>query len=163
MSITSPANTEAVSRPYTRREPHPSATRFDQVCDVIRVKHYSLRTEHTYLQWIRRFAGFHRRHPGLLGEAEVRDFLTHLARDLHVTASTQNPCTGTIVGFVFIAVLLSLRFGSGYQFVSAPPLAPPGVGPTPKLSGPPPPTMTGANSPGSAGPLERGVRPQLLE
>lgn len=68
------------------------------------MKHYSLRTEHTYLQWIRRFVGFHRRHPGVLGEAEVRDFLTHLARDLHVSASTQNQAFSAVL-FLYREVL----------------------------------------------------------
>jgi hypothetical protein len=63
----------------------------DQVCDVMRVKHYSLRTERTYCDWIERFIRFHAlRHPRDMGEVEVSAFLTHLARDGKVAASTQN-------------------------------------------------------------------------
>ena len=63
----------------------------DQVREAIRLKHYSLRTEQTYLDWIKRFIRFHElRHPRDMGEAEVSAFLTHLARDGEVAASTQN-------------------------------------------------------------------------
>ena len=54
----------------------------DQVRDTIRLKHYSLRTEQAYTDWIRRFILFHnKRHPRDMAEAEVTEFLTHLARD----------------------------------------------------------------------------------
>ena len=52
----------------------------DQVRDVIRPKHYSIRTEETYVMWIRRFLLFHiKRHPSEMGEQEISEFLTHLA------------------------------------------------------------------------------------
>jgi hypothetical protein len=63
----------------------------DQVRQVLRVRHYALRTENCYVQWITRFIHFHqRRHPREMGAAEVEQFLTHLAVDGHVSASTQN-------------------------------------------------------------------------
>jgi hypothetical protein len=63
----------------------------DQVRNAIRVKHYSIRTEEAYVDWIRRFILFHnKRHPAEMAEAEVAQFLTHLARDANVAASTQN-------------------------------------------------------------------------
>jgi hypothetical protein len=63
----------------------------DRVRDVIRLKHYSIRTEQSYTDWIRRFILFHgKRHPLEMAEAEVTEFLTHLAQDCHVAASTQN-------------------------------------------------------------------------
>jgi hypothetical protein len=63
----------------------------DRVREAIRLKHYSLRTEHAYVDWIKRFIIFHQlRHPQEMGEAEVSAFLTHLARDGAVAASTQN-------------------------------------------------------------------------
>ncbi len=63
----------------------------DQVRDVVRRKHFSLRTEQAYLGWIRRFVLFHRkRHPREMAEQEVTEFLTSLARDSQVAASTQN-------------------------------------------------------------------------
>ncbi|MCV5920322.1 phage integrase N-terminal SAM-like domain-containing protein, partial [Escherichia coli] len=52
----------------------------DQVRDAIRVKHYSLRTEKTYVDWIKRFVLFHnKRHPREMGAPEIEQFLTHLA------------------------------------------------------------------------------------
>jgi len=63
----------------------------EQMRDVMRLKHYSLRTERSYCDWIERFIRFHAmRHPQEMGEAEVSAFLTHLARDGQVAASTQN-------------------------------------------------------------------------
>ena len=63
----------------------------DQVRDVVRRKHYSLRTEQAYTDWIRRFILYHgKRHPREMAESEVSDFLTHLARDGKVASSTQN-------------------------------------------------------------------------
>ncbi|MCU7885209.1 MAG: phage integrase N-terminal SAM-like domain-containing protein, partial [Candidatus Thiodiazotropha sp. (ex Lucinoma annulata)] len=52
----------------------------DQVRDRCRVKHYSIRTEKRYVDWIRRFILFHnKRHPSDMGGSEVEAFLTHLA------------------------------------------------------------------------------------
>ena len=63
----------------------------DRVRGAIRRKHYSIRTERAYTDWIRRFILFHgKRHPAEMGEAELTEFLTHLARDGNVAASTQN-------------------------------------------------------------------------
>jgi site-specific recombinase XerD len=63
----------------------------DQVRDVLRLKHYSLRTERSYCDWISRFIRFHQlRHPKEMGEAEMSSFLTQLARDGQVAAATQN-------------------------------------------------------------------------
>jgi hypothetical protein len=54
----------------------------DQVRDVIRRKHFSIRTEQSYVDWIRRFILFHnKRHPRDMAETEVTEFLTHLARE----------------------------------------------------------------------------------
>ncbi|WP_017326245.1 phage integrase N-terminal SAM-like domain-containing protein [Synechococcus sp. PCC 7336] len=63
----------------------------DRVRDALRTKHYAYRTEESYVQWIRRFIPFHnKRHPSEMGEAEVEAFLTHLAVQGKVAASTQN-------------------------------------------------------------------------
>jgi Phage integrase, N-terminal SAM-like domain len=60
----------------------------DQVRDVIRRKHYSIRTEQSYIVWIRRLILFHgTRHPLEMGEQEVTAFLSHLARNGGVAAS----------------------------------------------------------------------------
>ena len=62
----------------------------EQVRDVMRLKHYSLRTERSYCDWIERFIRFHAmRHPREMGEAEVSAFLTHLAVGENVSSSTQ--------------------------------------------------------------------------
>ena len=63
----------------------------EQVRDVMRFKHYSIRTERCYGDWIERFIRYHgKRHPREMSEVEVEAFLTHLARDGQVAASTQN-------------------------------------------------------------------------
>ena len=77
----------------------------DQMRDAIRVKHYSLRTEQTYCEWVERFIRFHNlRHPRDLGEAEVSEFLTHLARAGKVAASTQNQALSALL-FLYKQVL----------------------------------------------------------
>jgi integron integrase len=59
--------------------------------ETLRARHYSLRTEQAYVLWVKRFIRFHRmRHPKDMGEAEINAFLTHLAVDMKVSASTQN-------------------------------------------------------------------------
>jgi hypothetical protein len=63
----------------------------DQVRSAIRLRHYSPRTEEAYVGWIRRFVIFQqKRHPAEMGDIEVRQFLTHLAEKLEVSAATQN-------------------------------------------------------------------------
>ena len=77
----------------------------DQTRNVLRLFHYSIRTEETYIQWIKRFIFFHnKRHPKEMGEKEVRSFLTHLAVDKHVSASTQNQALSAIL-FLYKRVL----------------------------------------------------------
>jgi integrase len=63
----------------------------DQVRDKIRLKHYSIRTEQAYTDWIKRYIlYFGKRHPREMGAPEVERFLTHLAVNGRVSASTQN-------------------------------------------------------------------------
>jgi len=63
----------------------------DRVRWHLRVKHYSIRTEQTYVDWIRRYILFHcKRHPNEMGEQDISAFLTHLAVEKNVAASTQN-------------------------------------------------------------------------
>jgi hypothetical protein len=60
-----------------------------QVRDALRIKHYSYRTEQTYLDWIKRFIIFHnKRHPVEMGAPDVQAFISFLAVDPHVAAST---------------------------------------------------------------------------
>jgi integron integrase len=77
----------------------------DQLRDAIRRKHYSYRTEKTYLHWARRYILFHgKRHPSDLGENHIAGFLTHLAVDRRVSASTQNQALNAIL-FLYKQVL----------------------------------------------------------
>ncbi len=77
----------------------------DQVRDAIRVKHYSLRTEKIYVDWIKRFVLFHnKRHPREMGAPEIEQFLTHLALNENVAASTQNQALSAIL-FLYRDVL----------------------------------------------------------
>jgi len=72
---------------------------------VIRMKHYSYRTEQTYVQWIRRYILFHnKRHPSEMGVPEIEAFLTHLAVQEHVAASTQNQALSALI-FLYRQVL----------------------------------------------------------
>ncbi len=72
---------------------------------AIRARHYSRRTETAYLRWVRRFILFHdRRHPDAMGEAEVTAFLSSLAMDQHVSASTQSQALSAIL-FLYRKVL----------------------------------------------------------
>jgi len=77
----------------------------DRVRDELRLRHYSHRTEQAYLSWIRRFVLFHgKRHPTSMGEVEVTHFLSHLARERRVSASTQNQALGALL-FLYGVVL----------------------------------------------------------
>lgn len=73
--------------------------------DEIRKRHYSIRTEEAYLQWVRRYIQFHgRRHPASMGAPELEAFLTHLAVGRDVAASTQNQALSAIL-FLYREVL----------------------------------------------------------
>ena len=77
----------------------------DQVRGKIRLKHYSIRTEQSYLDWIKRYIIFHdKQHPASLGAAEVEAFLTHLAVERRVAASTQNQAKSALL-FLYRDVL----------------------------------------------------------
>lgn len=77
----------------------------DQLRDKLRLKHYSIRTEVQYVQWVRRFILFHdKRHPQEMGAGEVEAFLTHLAVSGRVAASTQNQALSALL-FLYREVL----------------------------------------------------------
>jgi integron integrase len=77
----------------------------DRVHEIIRRKHYSIRTEQAYVDWIKRFILFHdKRHPKELGATEVEAFLTHLAVDRNVSAATQNQAQSGLL-FLYREVL----------------------------------------------------------
>jgi integron integrase len=77
----------------------------DRVRWHLRVKHYSIRTEQAYVDWIRRYILFHhKRHPNEMGEKEIIRFLTHLAVEKNVAASTQNQAFSALL-FLYQQVL----------------------------------------------------------
>ena len=77
----------------------------DRMREAIRVRHYAIRTETTYIDWARRFILFHgKRHPQELGAPEVAAFLTYLAVDRNVASSTQNQAKSALL-FLYRVVL----------------------------------------------------------
>lgn len=77
----------------------------DQVRGRLRLKHYSLRTEQAYVGWIRRYIIFHgKRHPAEMGKPELEAFLTSLAVDRSVSASTQTQALSALL-FLYKEVL----------------------------------------------------------
>jgi site-specific recombinase XerC len=91
----------AVSAPVTPPKPK----LLDQVRQAIRTRHYSPRTEETYIHWIKRFIFFHnKRHPAEMAEPEIARFLSSLATESHVSASTQNQALNAVL-FLYRQVL----------------------------------------------------------
>ena len=87
------------SRPREGFCPNPELKLLDQVSEVMRFKHYSLRTERTYREWIKRFILFHgKRHPREMEVFEVERFLSDLATTRKVAASTQNQAFRVVEG-----------------------------------------------------------------
>lgn len=77
----------------------------DQLRNVIRLRHYSYRTEQSYAYWTRRFVHFHKlKHPAEMGETEVADFLSFLALDRNVAVATQDQALNALV-FLYRHVL----------------------------------------------------------
>ena len=75
----------------TRKFVPKSARLMDQVREVLRFHHYTYKTEKSYLSWILQFIRFHnKKHPKDMGKAEVEAFLSHLAINRNVSASTRN-------------------------------------------------------------------------
>jgi integron integrase len=96
---------KASSAPWEVFVPNPKAKLLDQVREVIRFRHYSIRTEQCYVQWIKEFIFYHnKRHPKEMGAVEIRAFLTHLAVRRNVAASTQNQALNALV-FLYKQVL----------------------------------------------------------
>ena len=94
--------------PVVRESRPPDAPKprlLDRVREAIRARHYSRRTEEAYVAWIRRYIVFHgKRHPAEMGAPEVTKFLTALAVDGHVAASTQNQALSALL-FLYKDVL----------------------------------------------------------
>ena len=86
-------NLEQPEKPAT-----PPPKLLDQVRDRLRLKHYSLRTEQAYVGWIKRYIIFHgKRHPSEMGKPELETFLTSLAVDRNVSASTQTQALSALL------------------------------------------------------------------
>ena len=124
-----PPNSLAIARRFWQHRHVPPTTAaaarspklLDRVRWHLRVKHYSIRTEQVYVDWIRRFILFHRkRHPNEMGECEITEFLTHLAVNKHVAASTQNQAFAALL-FLYQQVLdRKLDFIDNVQCVTRP-------------------------------------------
>ncbi|MEK7700080.1 MAG: phage integrase N-terminal SAM-like domain-containing protein, partial [Planctomycetota bacterium] len=70
----------------------------DRLREALRARHYSRRTEQTYCHWVKRFIFFHKvRHPAEMAEPEINAFLTHLAVEEKVSASTQNQALSALL------------------------------------------------------------------
>jgi integron integrase len=113
--VASPSNALVASSPKL----------LDRVRWHLRAKHYSIRTEQSYTDWIRRFILFHRkRHPNEMGEKQISDFLSHLAVEKNVSASTQNQAFSALL-FLYQEVLdRKLDFIDDVQRVTRPPKLP---------------------------------------
>ena len=73
----------------------------DQMRNEIRFRHYSIRTERAYIDWVKRYIIFHKKqHPQEMGEIEIKIFLNWLATERHVSASTQNQALCAILFLV---------------------------------------------------------------
>ena len=89
----------------TRKYVPKSIRLMDQVREVLRFNHYALSTEKSYVAWILQCIRFHnKKHPKDMGKYEIEAFLTHLAINRHVSASTQNQALNAIV-FLYKSVL----------------------------------------------------------
>lgn len=93
----------------------------EQVRRSLRLRHYSIRTERAYYDWIKRFILFHRkRHPSEMGADEIRHFLSHLAADGKVSASTQNQALCSLL-FLYREVLgVGLPYVEGIERAKRP-------------------------------------------
>jgi integron integrase len=104
-STTPQTPTPSVTLPFIPALGERKPKLLDQVRDAIRTRHYSWRTEQTYIQWIKRFIFFHdKKHPLAMGEQEVTQFLSALAVEKHVSASTQSQALSALL-FLYRDVL----------------------------------------------------------
>jgi integron integrase len=103
---TLPRSIDRFAKPAPRQTDRRAPKLMAQVRYALRSRHYSKRTEDSYVVWIRRFIFFHNvRHPAEMAEAEVNQFLTHLAIKEKVSASTQNQALSALL-FLYRYVLV---------------------------------------------------------
>lgn len=99
-----PISVKVVRMLQNARDPQPPRL-LDRVRAALRARHYSYRTEQAYVGWIRRFIVFNgKRHPRDMGDVEINTFLSHLATEGHVAASTQNQALAALL-FLYQDVL----------------------------------------------------------
>lgn len=97
----------------------------DEVRATLRLGHYSGRTETSYMDWIKRFILFHGKiHPREMGTDEVRAFLTHLAAEKRVAASTQNQALSALLFLYRVVLKQKLPWVDQFERVQRPPKAP---------------------------------------
>ena len=98
--------TQSNTTPPSRNNSHPNRKKLlDQYREALRNRHYSHRTEETYISWVRQFILFHnKRHPREMGPTEINAFISHLVNDKGVAASTQNQAISSIL-FLYRHVL----------------------------------------------------------
>jgi site-specific recombinase XerD len=83
----------------------PAGRLLDRLRSAVRLRHFSARTEETYIHWIRRFIVFHdKQHPDGMGAGDVVRFLSHLAEERKASASTQNQALSALL-FLYRSVL----------------------------------------------------------
>ena len=96
-SVTTRSNM-TIKRPSDTSETDRKPKLMDRLCEALRSRHYSRRTEETYCHWVKRFIFFHKvRHPAEMAEPEINAFLTHLAVKEKVSASTQNQALSALL------------------------------------------------------------------
>jgi len=96
---------EQTSNPLYIREPGREKKLLDQYRDALRVRHYSHRTEETYVSWVRQFILYHnKRHPRDMDVSDINAFITYLANERNVAASTQNQAISSVL-FLYRHVL----------------------------------------------------------
>jgi len=99
----------------TRKFVPKSARLMDQVREVLRFHHYAYNTEKSYVSWILKFIRFHnKKHPKDMGKTEVEAFLSHLAINRNVSASTQNQAFNAIV-FLYRQVLARISHQAAWN------------------------------------------------
>ena len=101
--------------------PPPSLRLLDKVRERIRLKHYSIRTEQAYVDWIKRFILFHgKRHPEDMGAPEIVAFLTDLAVERNVAAATQNLARSALLFLYREILVIELPWLEGVQHAKRP-------------------------------------------
>jgi len=101
--------------------PPPSLRLLDKVRERIRLKHYSIRTEQAYVDWIKRFILFHgKRHPEDMGAPEIVAFLTDLAVERNVAAATQNLARSALLFLYREILVIGLPWLEGVQHAKRP-------------------------------------------